>query len=57
MQAIGVFAVAVGILCFVAIAAISLRSPRVRGGWRGTDRFIPGNWRPDDDGGDDAFDG
>ena len=52
MEAIGLIAVAVGIVCFVLIAAISLRGPRNRNAWRRGDRFIPGNWHPDDGAGD-----
>jgi len=56
MEAIGVFAVAVGVVCIVAIAAISLRGPRRRRrgfGWGGPMIPMP---RGSDDGGDD-FDG
>jgi hypothetical protein len=54
MQAIGYFAVAVGLVCLVLIAAISLRGPRDRGG------RLPGNGGPivpwsDDGGGDGEF--
>jgi hypothetical protein len=49
MEAIGVLAVAVGVVGFIAIAAISLRSRPVRSASR-RERFIPGNWHPDDDG-------
>lgn len=52
MQPIGVFAVAVGVVCLVLIAVFSLRGPRVRRrGGRGG--FIPIHSSHDDaDGGD-----
>ena len=49
MQPIGVLAVAVGVLSFVLIAAVSLRSarPRKRGYWR-NGAFVPYPHSPHD---------
>jgi hypothetical protein len=54
MQPIGLFAVAVGILCLVLIVVVSLRGPRERRRRLREGAFIPLYHPHSDNGGDDG---